>query len=263
MDRRSFLIKTSSFLAGALFGLQPFLKAFASESPRQGLSHFPPRIALIIDDIGSSCWRARMFLDLDAPITYAILPRLPNTHALASEIHKIGHEILLHQPMEPYNPEIDPGPGALYVGDRASRIFKVMEENISDIPHAVGVNNHMGSRFTSSQHEIQTALQVVKDKQLFFIDSLTTRRSAAYKTAKSLHVAAASRNIFLDNQPDERAILNQLLRLKRYALMFGRGIGIGHPFPETARAIGRFLEDHQDAGIDLVPVSRLVSPPAA
>jgi polysaccharide deacetylase 2 family uncharacterized protein YibQ len=122
MDRRSFLLKSAGLLVGSLFGVNSFSKVFALEK-HQTHPFIKPRIALIIDDIGYSLSRARRFLDLGAPITYSILPRQVYSHDLAIEIHGQGHEIMLHQPMEPYNANLfDPGPGALYVGDGAERI---------------------------------------------------------------------------------------------------------------------------------------------
>ena len=259
MDRRHFFVKGATFLLGTLFGIKGFSKAFAGGKGSYGAVP-QPRIALIIDDIGFSPCRARQFLSLDIPITYSVLPRLQYSRSLASEIHHEGHEIMLHQPMEPFNPEVNPGPGALYVGDGPEKIIEVMEENISEIPFATGVNNHMGSRFTASQKEMREALEVIKGEHLFFVDSLTTSRSTAYETARKLHMVTAYRHIFLDTRLSEDAIFGQLLRLKRHALQFGEAIGIGHPFPETARAVGHFIYTLKESNITLVHVSDLLIP---
>ena len=167
---------------------------------------------------------------------------------------------MLHQPMEPRNPEVDPGPGALYVGDGPERIMRVMEKNIAAIPCATGVNNHMGSKFTSHQKEMHETLRIVKERGLFFVDSLTASDSKGYKTARKLHMPAACRNIFLDNQLEVPAILRQLRKLLHVGSSYGHAIGIGHPFPETAEAIGLFLKDIQESAIRFVGVSRLVGP---
>jgi polysaccharide deacetylase 2 family uncharacterized protein YibQ len=257
MDRRNFLMKSAFFLAGSFIGFNSFSKAFASGKFKTG-SLFQPRISLIIDDIGYSFTRTRRFLDLGIPITFAILPRLSNTHDLAGEIHAQGHEIMLHQPMEPYNSNLNPGPGALYVGDGTGRIVRIMEENLSDVPFAIGVNNHMGSKFTSCQKEIKEALRVVKERDLFFVDSLTSSRSMAYRTAKRLQLATACRNIFLDDDPSESVILSQLVKLKRYAFANGHAIGIGHPYTETAKAIGRFMRSNEGSDLCLVHISKLI-----
>ena len=255
MDRRKFLVKSGSFLFGSLFALNGFSRAFASPLP----SPAQPRIALIIDDIGRTLYQARQFLDLRIPITFAILPRLHWTHTLAEDIHAQGHEIMLHQPMEPYETRIDPGPGALYVGDAMRKIDRIMEENISDVPFAKGVNNHMGSRFTSCEKEMNEVLQVIKSKDFFFVDSLTTNRSAAYSTAKKLEVSTARRHVFLDNRLEVSVILSQLQRLKDIAVKNKHAIGIGHPFPETAKAIERFSGTLKNSGINLVYISQVLS----
>jgi polysaccharide deacetylase 2 family uncharacterized protein YibQ len=257
MDRRSFLLKSTSFLVGSLFGLNAFSKALAFQEPENSPS-FQSRIALIIDDIGVAFCHARPFLELGIPMTFAVLPRLAKTHNLALQIHNQGHEIMLHQPMEPFQSDIDPGPGALYVGDGINRIVETMEENISRVPYAVGVNNHMGSRFTACQREMSEVLEVIKSKHLFFVDSLTTNRSKAYKTAKTLEVTTARRDIFLDHRLEESAILSQLHKLKRIAMKYGHAIGIGHPFPETARALKVFLSDNDPPDLSFVHMSRVM-----
>ena len=212
-ERRDFLIKSASFLLGSVLGLNGFSKAIAFGNPQDAC--FPDAtLSLIIDDIGFSCRRARDFLDLNVPLTFSILPRLKKSYDLALEIHDRGHEIMLHQPMEPCDPTIDPGPGALYVGYNAERIVEIMEENIFGLPYITGVNNHMGSKFTESRNEIREFLGIIKKTGFFFIDSLTTKRSRAYQTAKKLQIGTARRNVFLDNQQTESAVIYQLSRLK-------------------------------------------------
>jgi len=256
LSRRSFLQKSSFVVAGSLLGLDLFSKASAFE--KNDNNQIRPSIALIIDDIGYSFSSARQFLELEIPLTYSVLPKLSNSYYLSCEINNKGHEIMLHQPMEPYNPDLDPGPGALYIGDEEDRIIRVMEENISEIPYAKGINNHMGSKFTSCQIKIFQALRYAKDSKLFFVDSLTSSNSKGYITAMSLKMAAAHRNIFIDNRVDESAILYQLLKLKRHAIRYGTAVGIGHPFPETASAIKTFYHKFLGSGASLVHISEVI-----
>ena len=241
-------------MAGSLIGLNSFSKVFAI-CEKDKYSSYQPLISIIIDDIGYSISRARDFLNLDIPITFSVLPRLTNSYNLAVEIHDKGHEIMLHQPMEPYNSHLDPGPGALYVGYESEKIACIVEKNISNIPFATGVNNHMGSRFTSCGMEISEALRVIRDRDLFFIDSLTSGRSIAYKTAKKLQMPTGCRNIFLDNHLEDKYILRQLHKLQTHAKIHGHAIGIGHPFPETARAIRRFISNYKHSSVSFVHVS--------
>src|SRR5512136_3178401 len=127
MDRREFLYKTAAFSIGSLLGLSSFSRAF-------GFNTYAcdPRIALIIDDIGFSKSRVDIFLEIETVITFAVLPRLPMSLPLAEKIHSLGYEIMLHQPMEPVDASVDPGPGAVYVGDDEDKIGMILEENISE-----------------------------------------------------------------------------------------------------------------------------------
>jgi len=269
--RRLFLFKGVAYLSGALFGLNLFSSARAGQRlifpintpPLQKLplSEFTPQIAFIIDDIGSSISRAQAFLDLKMPMTFSILPKLPYSDVLAEEIYEQGQEIMLHQPMEPYSHEADPGPGALYISYGDREIEEIIEENLSQIPQATGVNNHMGSRFTSSSSKVVEALKIIKQRDLFFVDSLTSSHSQAYKMARRLNMRTAPRNVFLDTSPDIRAVRRQLRHLKEHAIKHGAAIGIGHPHLSTLTALYDFKHelDKQEPFFELVSVSDLLS----
>ena len=259
LGRRAFLKKSTFGLLGSFFGLNafPISKVFAFGEPKRR-PLFQSHIALIIDDIGVSFSRARLFLELNIPITFSILPWLSKSHDLAHEIHGKGHEIMLHQPMQPHNHCLEPGPGALYVGNEKAQIINTMEKNITSLPYIVGVNNHMGSKFTECPKEMNSVLKVIKKNDLFFVDSLTTNHSIAGEIAKRLDMVTTHRNIFLDNKREESAILCQLNRLKNHAQKYGYAIGIGHPFPETARAIGGFLQNFEYQDVSFVHVSHVL-----
>lgn len=263
MNRRDFLCKSAYMVAGSLLGLNGFSSAvaFAAEGDDSLIRLrivSRPRIALIIDDIGYSIPHARQFLRLNIPVTFSVLPRVPHSRELAREIADQGHDVMLHQPMQPYDSTLDPGPGALYEGDDLGRISGIIEENISEVPFAIGVNNHMGSRFTECQREIHEALQVVKKNDLFFVDSRTSLHSKAFRTARNLHLIADRRNVFLDTIRSESTIRYRLNQLKQCAYQYGHAIGIGHPFPETAHAIERFLRNPEVSDISFVHISEVM-----
>lgn len=252
--RRDFLYKSAVYFTGTLLGLKCYSKAHASPCSVKN-----PRLAIIIDDIGFSRSRLDNFLKTGAPLTFSILPRLAHSRPFARTVHDLGYEVMLHQPMEPVNPRLDPGPGAIYVKDTPGKIINVIKQNISEIPFVTGINNHMGSRFTASRKEMEEALTAIKDNGLFFVDSLTTSRSEAYGTAKRMNISTIRRNIFLDNIQSVSRILIQLDRLKRVAMNCGQAIGIGHPFPETATAINLFYRQMKKTSISMVPISKLLS----
>jgi polysaccharide deacetylase 2 family uncharacterized protein YibQ len=262
MDRRQFIRQGTLAALGGLFGVFRAWRTPAQAAPL----HRPsarPRIALIIDDIGFSRARARDFLEIGLPMTYAVLPRLTHSRELAAEISGRGLQVMLHQPMEPFNGSIDPGPGAVFVKDDPDRITATVMENLEGLPWAVGVNNHMGSRFTASSVKMSQVLPVIRDRGLFFVDSVTSGRSKAFRTAQRLHMPAACRNVFLDNRVEEDRILKRLDELLHYARTHGRAVGIGHPHLETARALACFADTLAPDAVDFVPVSEILKPPPA
>jgi polysaccharide deacetylase 2 family uncharacterized protein YibQ len=258
IDRRQLLLNGALALSGYLMGFTRIPAAIAGQNtfslPKQ-----PPRIALIIDDIGYSRSIAQQFVQLDLPLTFSILPRLNHSWNLAVELHASGYEIMLHQPMEPYGPCCDPGPGALFVGDNSEKIVRILDENIGSMPFAAGMNNHMGSRFTESPEEIKKTLMFIKTKGLFFIDSFTSSNSIAYATARECRLSTAQRHIFLDNTRKVSAIFLQLNHLVQHAFRYGYAIGIGHPYRETAIAIGRFARRLNRRDVALVSASQTIS----
>ncbi len=220
-----------------------------------------PKVAVVIDDIGNSLDLAREFLRLPVPITFSILPLRPFSRQLMEEIACSEHEILLHQPMEPFRPDIDPGPGAVYTNFSATRIQDTIRSNLHQINAASGVNNHMGSKFTANREKVEEALEAIRQDGLFFIDSLTTPRSVAYKIAKKLHMSAGHRNVFLDCRPTSGATVREMKRLVAVATRWGKAIGIGHPFATTLQGIKQFLSAYPGlcAQIEFVSVSRLIT----
>lgn len=247
---------SAACLLGAFGGLTRAAAAPLGPPPAGGR----PRLALIIDDIGYNPAVAAAFMALEVPLTLAILPHLPHSASLAEEAHRRGYEVMLHQPMEPCNPAYDPGPGALYVGDDPPTIDTVMAANMASVPHAVGLNNHMGSRFTAEALDIGNTLRFVKTQGLFFVDSITTRHSQAYRTARALQVDSARRNVFLDHERHPLAIVTQLRKLEKYARRHGVAVGIGHPYPETAAAVAAFLQSGRDPRVEWVAASSTCRP---
>ncbi len=232
-------------------------------SPLYPPSRAGPRLAVIIDDLGENLDQAEMLASLSFPVTFAILPQSSKTREVAQLAAERGRDILLHQPMEPhgYPFRADPGPGALFVGMGDEEIKAILAENLAQMPQAIGVNNHMGSRFTADAAGMFIVLQELKNRGLFFLDSLTTSDSVALAQARRVGLLHLQRHIFLDNIQDVQAILFQLRKAERITLSFGEVVAIGHPHPETLEAL-KIWEKERDQRIQIVSVRDLLSRPA-
>jgi polysaccharide deacetylase 2 family uncharacterized protein YibQ len=216
-----------------------------------------PRMVVVIDDIGDNPAMAKNLMELPIPVTLAILPDRPRTRSVEAAIAAHGNEIILHQPMQPISyPRVNPGPGALFTDMDAKRIQATLAANIAQLPHLVGINNHMGSAFTSDAAGMEAIMPVLKAHGLFFMDSVTSPTSAAPEAARKAGVHYYRRAVFLDNVRNVRTILGQLKTAERHALKHGRAIAIGHPYSETYEALKLWAKD-RDPHIALVTLKEL------
>ncbi|HQL00402.1 MAG TPA: divergent polysaccharide deacetylase family protein [Smithellaceae bacterium] len=217
------------------------------------------RVAIIIDDIGYDLQAVRDLLAIDADITFAILPHLANTRKAAEMLHRAGRETLLHMPMEPLTyPKDKPGAGALFTDMNEAELLHQMDENFSGVPYVSGVNNHMGSKFMSDEEKLAVVFRELKKRGLFFIDSRTTRDTKTPQAARRYPLPVASRTVFLDNERDYDKIYRILADAAGPAASSAPVIVIGHPYPETIRALRDASKIFREKGVEVVPVSRLI-----
>ena len=216
------------------------------------------RIAVVIDDLGHDVAELRPLEGLGVPVTYSVLPYEEQTPQVVAELRRRKAEILLHLPMQPKNGE-NPGPGALLQGMSDGELKQKTEAALAAVPGAVGVNNHMGSLLSSEEGPMNTVLEVLADRGLFFLDSRTSAESVGYKVAISRGVPAAERQVFLDGEATPEAIHEQFQRLLAVARTKGAAIAIGHPHPETLAALVREIPKARAEGFEFVPVSYLLT----
>jgi len=217
----------------------------------------PGRVALVIDDLGRSVDDLLPLERLGVPITYSVLPFEERTPAVVAQLRGRGEEILLHLPMEPKS-GANPGPGALRLGMTADELRQRTLAALQAVPGAVGVNNHMGSGLSADERSMSAILRVLSTRGLFFLDSRTSPDSVGYRTALSLGVPAAERQVFLDPDPRPQAVHEQFLRLLEVARTRGAAVAIGHPHPDTLAVLTAEVPRARAAGYEFVPVSYLL-----
>ncbi len=185
------------------------------------------RLIIVIDDVGYNLFQLDPFLKLPFKITFAILPGLPYTEQAAKLIHEAGKEYILHQPMDSVDGR-DTGPGAIHSGMSLEEVSDVIDKNLSGLPYAVGVNNHMGSAGTADEDLMVSLFKVLKRRKLFFLDSRTTSKSVARKAAAETGLPFAERSIFLDNNKEKESIKNSVEKGVEVSEKKGHAVMIGH-----------------------------------
>ncbi len=220
----------------------------------------PALISIIIDDLGNQLLAGRRTIALAAPVACAVMPHTAHGSRLAREAHAAGKEVMLHLPMQPVDMQRIAGPGEVSLDNGAAELRAILTTNLADIPHVIGVNNHMGSLITRHPGHMEWLMaELQRVGGLFFVDSVTTPSSVAYDVALEHGVPAARRHVFLDSDPAPAAIAAQFERLRQHALRGGYAIGIGHPYPETFAFLETALPALQAEGlIEIVPISRIM-----
>lgn len=225
--------------------------------PRPGRSDGTAYISIIIDDIGHNLHRGEQVINIPASITYAIIPNTTHSDRLARYAHQAGKEVMVHLPME--NTDHRPMEELALTNALSEQAFRnVFEVALSAVPHAQGLNNHMGSALTQEPEAMRWLMTSIKAHRLFFVDSRTTPKSVAAEVAQQQNVLSASRDIFLDNDRTTYSIDRQFRKLLQMAKRRKTAIAIGHPYPVTIAYLEQVVPMLAANSVRILPVSELI-----
>jgi polysaccharide deacetylase 2 family uncharacterized protein YibQ len=234
-------------------------KVIVTVKPRKPLPSAPAKgtIAIVLDDWGYNVSSLPLIEQINYPLTLSVLPNLPYSQKVASELHRRGFEIILHLPMEPFQ-KTGLEKNTILTSMDGQTIQNILNENLSTFPYARGINNHMGSRATEDNRTMQIIMFELKKKNLYFLDSFVTSRSVAESEALRSGVPFVKRDIFLDNQPDETYIRQQIYKLVSRARQHGYAVGIGHDRKTTIEVLMQVMPEIAKDGYRFVFLSELV-----
>jgi polysaccharide deacetylase 2 family uncharacterized protein YibQ len=219
----------------------------------------PPRIAIIIDDLGYRFEAGQRAIKLPGPVSFAVLPGAPRARALAALAFENGKEVLLHLPLQAMSNDAQQEPLGINLDMNRQQFGDTFDRALASVPHAIGVNSHRGSMLTRHPGHMQWLMDEIQARDnLFFVDSFTTHQSVALKIAHETGVDARRRDVFLDPDQEPETVAREFERMKRLALKRGSVVAIGHPYPATLELLERELPKLADEGIELVAISVLV-----
>ena len=217
----------------------------------------PAMVAVIIDDMGVDRRRSAKASELPGPLTLSYMTYAPHAAEQIAAARTHGHELMMHMPMQPLG-TMDPGPDVLSDTLSPDELRRRVGADLDRFTGYVGVNNHMGSKFTAYQPGMKIVMQALHQRGLLFIDSMTTAKSVGIEEARAAGVPTARRNIFLDDVETQSAIAAQLAKAEEQAKKSGSVIVIGHPHDATIAALSAWLPGLAKKGITLVPVTAVV-----
>ena len=219
----------------------------------------PVMVAVVIDDMGVSVPHTRDILSLEKPITASFLTYGAANRKQVKEAKEKGFEVMLHVPMMPHA-KADLAPVTLSPDmqeDEIKNDFEQMLDRYKGLGMK-GINNHMGSLFTEDEKSLGYVMQILKDRNLFFLDSKTTAKSVGAKVAAEYGVPYIARDVFLDNENDYNYIMKQLRQTEKIAHMRGYAVAIGHPRTQTYLALRDWMKELPERKIRLVRLGDLV-----
>ncbi|MEW9710199.1 divergent polysaccharide deacetylase family protein [Paenibacillus sp. SI92] len=209
--------------------------------PMQETAKPGKQIAIVIDDFGNNMDGTTEMLNLGIPLTVAVMPFLPSTKQDAQLAHEKGHEVILHLPMEPVRGKRSwLGPGSITTDLSNDEIRKRVLAAIADVPYAIGINNHMGSKATADERVMKIVVEICKEKGLMLLDSRTTPKSLVGKLAGQMGVPYSENQLFFDDLYTYSHINKQMNKFKKLVHERDICIAIGHvgpPGKKTAQVI--------------------------
>lgn len=220
------------------------------------------KIAIVIDDFGySDNEDIQSILSAPFPVTIAILPGLPKSKALYQMVSDAGKEKIIHLPMEALDDKVEYTDYSLYANMTKDEIRHRVRKALMDFPDAKGINNHMGSRITQNKELMKIVFEELRQKNSYFVDSKTTSKSIAFKTAREMNLPSLENNLFLerDRNDDEEYLRKKLIALSKIAEKQGYAVAIGHPYKNTINVLLKVVPEMQKDGYVFVSVSELIN----
>lgn len=219
-------------------------------------------IALIIDDFGYGGTGMEEMLNLDIDFTAAVMPFSSKSKEDMKRAVEAGKEVIIHMPMESKTGEKSwVGDKGVFIDMTEDEIKQVVDEAFEIVESAVGMNNHMGSAVMENEEILQAVMECIKERDMIFIDSLTTGKSKGKEIAEKNNVDFLQRNYFIDSPENIDIVINQLKKAASKAKENGYAVAIGHVGPAggktTAEAIKRTKDEIEKMGVEFITISKL------
>lgn len=211
----------------------PSPKENSSSKPGWDIPDFPParnnaKLVIVFDDGGHNMSQLEKCVVLPFPVTVAVLPRLAHSAEAAERVRKSGNEVILHQPMQSVNMNVNPGEGAVTPDMDEEKIRSTVLANIYEIWPIAGMNNHEGSLITADAEKVAAVMQICSQQEIYFLDSRTNSDSKVQYVSSVMGYPYYERNVFLDNTKNRKDILAEIKKGVEVANKNGVAIMIGH-----------------------------------
>lgn len=214
------------------------------------------RLAIVIDDAGRDLDSQHIYEQMGIPLTLAVMPHQIHTRDAALSWRAHGLPVILHQPMESVS-GIGMESKVILTSMSDAAIRQMLRDSLSQLPEAIGINNHQGSKATIDARTMDIVMNELHHRGLFFFDSHTNSTTAADKAAKIYGVPYVRNDLFVDNSASVSDICAMIQEGADRAKKQGTYIIIGHCRPHTAEAFRQMVPKLKAQGIEFVYLSSL------
>lgn len=214
------------------------------------------RLAIVIDDAGRDLDSQHIYEQMGIPLTLAVMPDQIHTRDAALSWRAHGLPVILHQPMESVS-GIGMEPKVILTSMSDAAIRQMLRDSLSQLPEAIGINNHQGSKATIDARTMDIVMNELHHRGFFFFDSHTNSTTAADKAAKTYGVPYVRNDLFVDNSASVSDICAMIQEGADRAKKKGTYIIIGHCRPHTAEAFRQMIPKLKAQGIEFVYLSSL------
>ncbi len=217
-----------------------------------------PVVAIIIDDMGIDMLKSRQILEFNLPFNVSFLTYAPNIQSQIDFARKSGKEIMLHVPMQALHDNYDYGGDYLSTDKSRFENLEILNTQLNKAKGYIGINNHMGSKFTADMAQMTAVMEELTKRGLAFIDSKTNSESKGDEIASFLKLPYVARDVFLDDSNKEEDIIKSLIKLETIAKKRGYAVAIGHPRKNTIKILKQWFDTISQRGIEIVPISYII-----
>ncbi len=219
------------------------------------------KIAIIIDDFGyHNNNTTEKFVNFEYPITLSIIPGQKYSSKMLEAAKNSDKPYMIHLPMEAIEEKVEDSEFTITTDMPDSVIADRVQKAIGELPGAVGINNHMGSKATADARVMGIVFKQLKSNGKFFMDSRTTTESVVSDMAAKYSVRSAVNDGFLERKrnEDELYIKGKLAAIAKIAKRRGKAIVIGHPYDETIKVLIEEIPKLEKKGFQIVPITEMI-----
>ncbi len=248
--------------AGTKLSVDALRFTLTTTLPSPPATSVPPHIGICIDDSGqvnptSSTTPIYKMLRLGFPLTFAVMPYQSYTDATANEVYARGSEVILHEPMAAVSVP-NPGAGGITDAMTLDQVRTTVATNLDNLPHVVGMNNHMGSLITQQTDKMTVCMEELKARNLFFYDSRTITTTVGYDVAMANGLLTAERDLFIDDTVEGTKARVRSFAVQALYAPEVPWMAIGHVRANTADGLAQIVPELQAMGVEIWPISRCI-----